>query len=133
MLLDDIKTMANFIRELKGEVPNRKKEAPTSSSLVTSIHPWIGEKVIIRTESAGVHYGKLNYVDGSIVRLKNARRIWRWDGAFTLNEIAVAGLKKSDNCKFSNYVSDIELDRIEIILAESDGIKSIESIAPHEI
>lgn len=133
MIIEDIKTIAGFIKEMKNEGNECDATVSWSSSNDSIGHPWLGEKVLIRTESAGVHYGALNYVNGSTVRLKNARRIWRWDGAFTLNEIAVNGLEKPEGCKFSAPVSDIELDRIEIILVEAKGIESIESIKPHEI
>ena len=66
MLNDDIKTIANFIRRMKnGGSEDTTVSLPSSN--VSNGHPWLGEKVLIRTESAGVHYGRLNYVDGSIV------------------------------------------------------------------
>lgn len=51
--------------------------------------------VLIRSYSAGVHCGELLSKRDSggrmIVELKDARRIWRWGGANTLNEIALKG------------------------------------------
>lgn len=48
--------------------------------------------VVIRTYSAGVHVGELVSLDGKEVTLSNARRVWKWCGAYTLNEIAVSGV-----------------------------------------
>jgi hypothetical protein len=55
----------------------------------------IGKYVIVRTYSAGVHCGILAARSGTEVVLANARRIWRWEGAFTLSEISLSGLASS--------------------------------------
>lgn len=49
--------------------------------------------VLVRTYSAGVHFGELVKKDGTNVLLKNARRLYFWKGCFTLSEIAVFGPK----------------------------------------
>lgn len=53
--------------------------------------------VIVRTYSAGVHFGYLRSREGKEVTLERSRRIWKWSGAWTLSEIATDGLdvKKS--------------------------------------
>lgn len=51
----------------------------------------IGSFVIIRTDSAGVHTGFLVSLNGKQAELTEARRIWRWSGANTLNEISLRG------------------------------------------
>lgn len=87
----------------------------------------IGKKVIIRTYSAGVHFGVLDEVDGGSVRLKNCRRIWRWDVAFTLSEVSVKGIPKSS--KLSCLINEIILNQvIEIIPCSNESIKSLEEI-----
>lgn len=72
--------------------------------------------VLIRTYSAGVHFGYLvdRSEDGKRVKLTKSRRIWRWAGANTLSEIATAGLD-IENSRVAVPV-DIELtEAIEII------------------
>ena len=49
--------------------------------------------VVVRTYSAGVHVGELKSRKGKEVVLVNARRLWKWMGAFTLSEVAVEGIK----------------------------------------
>lgn len=53
---------------------------------------FLGEHVVIRTYSAGVHVGTLIAIKETTVVLADARRIYKWGGAFTLSEIAVSGL-----------------------------------------
>ena len=52
----------------------------------------VGEYVIVRTHSAGVHIGQLMTRKGKEVLLDDARRIWSWAGAFTLSKIAKDGV-----------------------------------------
>ena len=91
----------------------------------------IGKKVIVRTYSAGVHYGTLITKEGATVVLKDSIRIWYWDGAFTLSALAMLGTSKPGNCKFSVPVAEIEIERIEIIPCSDQAIKSIEGVKPH--
>lgn len=71
---------------------------------------------IIRTYSAGVHAGYVKQQNGKEVTLVNARRLWRWSGAFTLSEMAVNGVSKPSECKFATAVPEIILtEAIEII------------------
>lgn len=56
--------------------------------------------VMVRSVNAGVFYGKIYSRDGDTVVLKNARRVWYWDGAATLSELATRGTSKPENCRF---------------------------------
>lgn len=74
------------------------------------------EPVLVRTYSAGVHFGYLKDKDGKEVTLINSRRVWYWDGAASLSQMAVDGVSKPKNCKFSVSVPKITLtEAIEII------------------
>ena len=70
--------------------------------------------VVVRTYSAGVHVGEMKSRKGREVVLVNARRLWKWCGAFTLSEVAVEGIK--DGSKPSVLVPEILLtEAIEVI------------------
>ena len=74
-----------------------------------------GQRVLVRTQSAGVHYGTLESRLGQETILSNARRIWSWAGALSLSEIAANGVKLSDS-KISVPVEEIILPTsVEII------------------
>ena len=74
-----------------------------------------GEITLVRTYSAGVHFGILESHAGKNVKLKNARRLWSWQGACSLNQVAMDGVDLA-NSKISVYVPQIELtEAIEII------------------
>jgi hypothetical protein len=74
-----------------------------------------GTFVLIRTYSAGVHFGILEERDGKEIRLSNARRLWSWSGALSLSEIAMKGIDIR-NSKISVPVDEIILtEAIEVI------------------
>lgn len=47
--------------------------------------------VLIRSRDAGVHCGTLESADRDVVTLSSCRRVWRWGGANTLNELSLRG------------------------------------------
>jgi len=61
---------------------------------MNKIADLIGTVVIVRTREAGVHAGKLLAVDGPVVTLANARRMWRWwaKESISLSGVARHGL-----------------------------------------
>lgn len=90
-------------------------------------NPMVGKYCVIRTYSAGVHIGTVESVNGREVILKNARRIWKWHGAFTLSEVSLNGLD-SENSRISETVKEILLtEAIEIIPATEKAIKTFEA------
>lgn len=92
-----------------------------------SINPLVGKKVIVRTYSAGVHFGEIVEKEGSEVILKNARRLWYWktaNGGISLSEVANEGLHKDS--KTCAAVELHWLDAIEIIPCTKEAIKNIE-------
>lgn len=112
---------------INGEVYIKKSEA-TFPAVKDGM-----DYVIIRTYSAGVHVGYLLEQDGKEVTLINARRLWKWAGAFTLNEIAVNGVAKPDECKFSCEVPKIMLtEAIEILPCTEKGRNSIKEVTNYE-
>ena len=89
----------------------------------------IGKKVIIRGDRSGVEFGTLVAQDGREVTLANARRIWYWDGAASLSQLATDGTSNPADCKFTVTVESITvLDAIEIIPCTDKAIRSIEEV-----
>ena len=87
------------------------------------------KKVIIRADRAGVFFGTLKEKTGNEVKLENARRIWYWDGAATLSQLAVTGTTAPSRCKFTMSVPEIVvMGVIEIIPCTDEAIKSIEGV-----
>jgi len=89
-----------------------------------------GEYIICRTYSAGVFAGTLVSRKGQEVELKNARRLWYWDGAASLSQLAMEGVKKPENCKFPCEVSSVLLlNAIELLPVTKQAKASIAQVA----
>lgn len=89
----------------------------------------INQIVIVRADRAGVFFGTLAEKEGNEVKLTNCRRIWYWDGAASISELAVSGVTLPDRCKFAVAVQSITiLGVIEIIPCTEEAVKSIESV-----
>jgi len=77
---------------------------------------YINQVCMVRSVSAGVFFGKLVEKIGGECRLENARRVWYWEGAATLSQLAKSGTAFPKKCKFPAAVSSVELSGvIEII------------------
>ena len=60
----------------------------------TVAHPMMNRRCLIRTYSAGVHIGDVAAVNGMEVLLKNALRLWKWEGGgLSLSAVATNGIK----------------------------------------
>lgn len=85
--------------------------------------------VIVRTFSAGVFAGYLQDRDGKEVTLRNARRLWYWDGAASLSQLAVEGVKSPKNCKFPIEVPSVILtEAVEILDVTKKAQTSIAAV-----
>lgn len=51
----------------------------------------MGNRKIVRSNGAGVFFGEIVKKDGNTVTIKNARRLWYWEGASSLSELAQYG------------------------------------------
>ena len=85
--------------------------------------------VIVRTYSAGVFAGTLQRRSGTEVILTNARRIWEWDGAASLSQLAEEGSSKPQNCKFPCEVKEVLLlGVIEILKVSKTAEENIKNV-----
>src|SRR3990167_1225968 len=85
--------------------------------------------VIVRSHTAGVHFGELVSVKKDCVTLKNSRRLWKWSGA-SLSQVASEGPASGEN-KFGIPVTQTDLispQGFEIAYCSSVATEKIKSI-----
>lgn len=91
---------------------------------------FMNKKVVVRGDRSGVFFGTITAKEGKEVKLEDCRRLWFWDGASSISQIAAEGVKRPENCKFTIAVQSIVItDAIEIILCTDEAIKSIEDVS----
>lgn len=92
------------------------------------------QKHIIRGDRSGVFYGEIASRSGREVTIKNCRRLWYWNGAASLSQLAAEGTKAPRDCRFTVTVDELTiLDAIELIPCSETACKSIESVVPWKI
>ena len=85
----------------------------------------VSETVLIRTYSAGVHFGTLSKRSGDEITLTQARRLHRWSGAASLSQVAIDGVDLA-NSRISVFVPEITiLGVIEIIPMSTKASKQM--------
>ncbi len=93
-------------------IDNVKYIREDSISQKADILPDNTEFCIIRTYSAGVHAGYINRDCDKKATVYKSYRVWYWDGAASLSQLAVDGSSAPENCKISIQVPEIDLKEI---------------------
>ena len=109
------KEMIEVIREL-GIITNGKNETQ---------HPMQGKYCVIRTYSAGVHIGVVDWINPNNsmeVKLTDALRLWKWEGGgLSLSAVANDGIKRGR----LNYTGEVFLTNvIEMIPVNSEEARA---------
>lgn len=87
------------------------------------------EYVIVRSYAAGVFAGYMESREGKEVLMRNVRRIWYWDGACSISQMAMEGVKAPQNCKFSMPVDkQIITEACEIISCTKKAQAILEAV-----
>lgn len=85
---------------------------------------------IVRGQSSGVFFGKVRERNGQEVVLVNVRKLWYWDGACAVEQLARDGVSLPRNCKFTVTVAEMTItDAIQIIPCTDAAKKSISGVA----
>ncbi|MCM1216548.1 MAG: hypothetical protein NC548_18745 [Lachnospiraceae bacterium] len=62
--------------------------------------------------------------------MTNCRRLWYWEGAASLSQLATEGTSKPKDCKFTVIVEEMTIfGVIEIIPCTEQAIQSIDNVA----
>ncbi len=89
-----------------------------------------GQLVMVRTYSAGVHFGELVSRKGKEVTLKNAHRVHYWVNACSLSQLSQQGSQnKNTENRISVAVPEIILtEAIEIIRMSKESFENLTAI-----
>ena len=88
--------------------------------------------VIVRADRAGVFFGILKSKKNDVVVMTNVRKIWYWNGANAIEQIALDGIREQNkkDCKLTVIIDEMEINGvIQVIPATQKCIDSLNSIA----
>ncbi len=84
---------------------------------------------IVRGDRSGVFAGDIKHREGREVTLTNVRRLWYWSGAASLSQLALEGVKRPKDCKFTVTVPElVVLDAIEFIPCTAEAEACIKGV-----
>lgn len=90
---------------------------------------FINQKCVFRGDRSGVFFGTLLKQENQQVLIGNCRRLWYWEGANSLTDIANIGTACPENCKFTIATELMMItDCIEILPCTEQAIKAIEGV-----
>ena len=79
---------------------------------------------IIRGDRSGVFFGQIAGRNGQEVELRNVRKLWYWDGACAVEQLAVDGVTNPSDCKFTVVVPEMVVtDATQILLCSDKAAK----------
>ena len=111
----EVKELLEVLREL-GNVNGQN---------TTTNHPMQGKYCVVRTYSAGVHIGRVDWINPNNsmeIKLTDALRLWKWEGGgLSLSAVANNGIKGGR----LNYTGEVFLTNvIEMIPVKSEEAKA---------
>ena len=84
---------------------------------------------IVRCDRAGVFFGHIKERSEKEVVMTDVRKLWYWDGACAVEQLAVDGTNKPKECKFTITVEEMSvMDPVQIIPCTDKAAKSIKEV-----
>ena len=81
---------------------------------------------IVRTEKAGVFFGKISQKSENSITMQEVQKIWYWKGACAVEELAVHGPKDIKDCKITVVVDEMEIqNQIQILPCTDQSVVTI--------
>ena len=85
---------------------------------------------IVRTRSAGVFFGKIKEATSDEVTMTDVRKLWHWEGACAVEQLAMDGTKNPQGCNFTVVVPEMTvMQPIQIIPCTDKAVESLSGVA----
>lgn len=84
---------------------------------------------IVRADRAGVFFGQIKEQSRDMVTMTNVRKIFYWDGACAVEELATNGTKKPNQCKITVEIPEMVIaDPIQIIPCTDKAVEVLSGV-----
>ena len=88
------------------------------------------QNYIVRTDRAGVFFGKIKEYNKDEIVMTEVRKLWYWDGACAVEQLALEGTRKPRNCKFTVVIPEMAIaSPIQVIPCTDKATESISGVA----
>lgn len=95
------------------------------------IADFVGKDVLVRSDEAGVFVGRLESFSDQPFGLRlegDVVRIWSWNNATSLSQLAETGPARSSGCKFCRARVEIIFNPCEILLVTQEAREAIDAV-----
>ena len=84
---------------------------------------------IVRCDRAGVFFGCIKERRGTEATMTNVRKLWYWNGACAIEQLAMDGTKTPSDCKFTMVVPEMDVTGvIQVIPCTDKAAASISGV-----
>lgn len=84
---------------------------------------------IVRTNRAGVFFGKITEYNKDEVTMTDVRKLWYWEGACAVEQLALEGTKKPSGCNFTMVVPGMTISEpIQVIPCTDKAAESLKGV-----
>lgn len=85
---------------------------------------------IVRCDRAGVFFGKIKERNGEEVVMTDVRKLWYWEGACAVEQLAEDGTANPGGCQFTVTVSEMTvMGAIQVIPCTGKAVESLMGVA----
>lgn len=85
---------------------------------------------IVRTNRAGVFFGKVKDRNSEEIIMTDVQKLWYWEGACAVEQLAIDGTSKPGKCKFTVVVPEMIIaEPIQIIPCTEKAVESLSGVA----
>ena len=89
----------------------------------------VNQYFIVRTNRAGVFFGKIKERSHDEVTMTDVRKVWYWDGACGVEQLAMDGTTAPRKCKITVVVPEMTIaDPIQIIPCTKKATESLSGV-----
>lgn len=85
---------------------------------------------IVRCDRAGVFFGNIKEKSKDSVIMTNVQKIWYWDGACAVEQLALTGPMKPKSCKLTVIIDEMEVfSPNQVIECTNESITTLKGIS----
>lgn len=85
---------------------------------------------IVRANGPGVLFGKIESRNGDEITMTDVRKLWYWSGACAVEQLALEGIKRPSDCKFTVTVPEMTIfNALQIIKCTAEAVASLKAVA----
>lgn len=97
---------------------------------------FIGRYCVVRARDASPHAGIVEDIDGRTVKMREARRLWRWrvldKKGISLSEVAEYGIDAKEWSRVGVPTAVLIQDACEVIVCSASAEKTLRDIAVYQ-